>query len=81
MRQEDFSNADGAQRIADAVRSYWYLRGHTVYAHLSIAGPAESWSGQARVDVRSALRNGLPPGCVWRDGKAVLVRDVGRMGL
>ena len=24
------------------------------------------------------LRKHLPPGCVWRDGKAVLVRDVGR---
>ena len=81
MRQEDFSSADGAQRIADAIRSYWFLRGHTVYAHLSIAQPVNGTDCHRRVDVRSALRNGLPPGCVWRDGKAVLVRDVGRIGL
>lgn len=79
MRQQDFCGADGAQRIADAIRSYWYLRGHTIYAHINVAAPVPGTDGRARVDVRTSMVNGLPPGCVWRSGKAVQTRDVGRV--
>ena len=79
MRQQDFSGAHGAQQLADAIRSYWFLRGHTIYAHLNLATPVAGTDCHSRYDVRTSLVNGLPPGCVWRGGKAVQARDIGRM--
>lgn len=78
MKQQDFSGAHGAQALADAIRSYWFLRGHTIYAHLSCGTPVPGVDGHTRFDVRTSMVNGLPPGCVWRNGKAVQTRDVGR---
>lgn len=52
----DYSTKDGAERLADHIRSYWQAQGHTVkvYAVRTFAGPGE------RYDVRSEMIGGQP---------------------
>lgn len=69
--ENDYCSQSGAQKIADAVASYWFLRGYEVAAETKHGDTAQLDDHHARTDVRSDMVNGLPPGCVWRNGKAV----------
>ena len=74
-REKDYSSQDGAQKIADAVASYWFMRGYEIEAEAVPYDPAAEavviLDRHARTDVRSDMVNGLPRGCVWRNGKVV----------
>lgn len=67
----DYCSGKGAARLMAALKSYWFMRGHDVTTMALIGETRHLGDHHARTDVRSDMVNGLPRGCVWRNGKAV----------
>lgn len=59
--EEEYCDRNGAVVLKEKIEAYWRARGHEVQVDLRDAGfhPAIR---AARVDLRSNLRNGFPPG-------------------
>lgn len=59
----DFCTAEGAKRLKEKIEAYWRERNVEVTVDLREAGFVAAMRS-TRVDVRSGLVNGLPPGGV-----------------
>ena len=56
----DWCGRDGAYALKEKIESYWKARGFSVQIIMQPAGFLPSMRS-ARMDIRSTMRNGLPP--------------------
>lgn len=72
--EEEFCDQDGAYRIKRTIEAYWAKLGHPVTVEVVNMGFSNACR-QARFDVRSQMRNGLPPSLkIWSPRDKVLRR-------